>query len=134
MSEMIQGNTVNGRTIAQQELACLEKCSDILLLHTGTICESSLTDSRKTGVACGHIFTKTCVCTQGRIQVTLPKSGKPYRWCVYLGFLASCLENFLGKPIFRFLHMVKKSSFVPIGSTKAIRESLGLQGDPVSPS
>ena len=36
---MIQGNTVNGRTLAQQELAGLEKCSDPLLLHPGTICE-----------------------------------------------------------------------------------------------
>ena len=38
VTEMIQGDTANGRMTARQLLACLVKCYNILLLYTGTIC------------------------------------------------------------------------------------------------
>lgn len=73
---MIQGNTVNGRTIAQQELASLEKCSDSLLLQPGTVCER---------LGCFHGKLAWLVAISLRRLVCAPREGGYRSPCPNLG-------------------------------------------------
>lgn len=73
---MIQGNTVNGRTIAQQGLASLETLSDNLLLHSGTVCER---------LGCFHGKLALLVAISLRRLVCAPRKGGYRSPCPNLG-------------------------------------------------
>lgn len=116
VTEMIQGDTANGRMTAQQELACVVKCYNMLLLYTGTVCWRTGLFSWKTkawlvGVSLQRAFHEA---RQGGYRLCCSNLGIPIDTVfIQLFWACCCLEDFLGKPIYHFLHRDRETSFVP---------------------